>query len=378
LLFSVPEGLTQMQVFVLVTIVSIVLRLSYSAYALPHAALGAELSTDYRERSSVAAYRLMFNSLGAFIPVVLGYSVFLTGPKGLLDRAAYVPFAWTCAAILLAIGLFCAAATFPLRHRLFIAPETPQLGRALLRDIAAIARNRTAQVLFGTVLAFNIAQGVVLNLNIHANKYFWELSDHGLKLVGISHPFGLVAGIFIGAWVAQRFEKKAIVMTGLTIMCLFEAAMPLARLAGLIPRDEGVVLAVMIPGHFLQFCAYSAMFVSFNSMIADAADEHELKHGVRREGLFFAGVAFAVKSAAGFGGLWAGLVLDLIGFPEKVASTGVGETVAFRLGLAAGPVAAALTMVCVALMTLYRLDACRHADIVAAIAARKTPITEIA
>ncbi|MDZ4375724.1 MAG: MFS transporter [Phenylobacterium sp.] len=361
LLFSVPETLTEIQAFLYVTGVSIVLRLSYSAYTLPHAALGAELSQDYVERSSVAAYRLTFNSVGAFIPIILGYSVFLTGPEGVLDRDAYTPFAWACAALLLGAGLFCALATLRLRHGLFVAPSPHGgLGRALLRDVMNLARHRSARILVGVVLMFNIAQGVVINLNLHANKYFWNLSEEGMRIVGLSQPAGLLLGAVIGALLARRFEKKPVVAYGLGMMCLVEAVLPLLRIFNLIPADEQVILAFMIPGRILMYVAYMALLISFTSMVADAADEHELIYGVRREGLFFAGVAFATKAAAGFGGLWAGLVLDLIGFPKAPTVEAISPEVAVRLGYAAGPVAAALTMICVVLVLGYRLDRRRH------------------
>lgn len=372
LLFSIPEVLTEFQAFLYVTAISIALRLAYSAYTLPHAALGAELTADYVERSSVAAYRLTFSSAGAFIPIVLGYSVFLTGPKGVLDRGAYSPFAWTCAALLLAAGLFCALATLRMRHGLHVAPTRSGLGRALFRDVINLARHRSARILVGVVLMFNIAQGVVLNLNLHANKYFWGLSEEGLKLVGLAQPAGLLLGSLVGALLAKRFEKKPVVVYGLLVMCAVEAALPMLRIAGIIPADENVIVALIIPGRTIMYVAYMSLLISFTSMVADAADEHELMYGVRREGLFFAGVAFATKSAAGFGGLWAGLVLDMIGFPKAPTAELVTPEITTRLGYAAGPVAGALTLICVLIVLGYRLDRTAHDAILAQITTRRT------
>ncbi|MBL8559772.1 MAG: MFS transporter [Hyphomonadaceae bacterium] len=364
LLFSIPEVLSEFHIFLYVTGVSIVLRLSYSAYTLPHAALGAELSQDYLERSSIAAYRLTFNSVGSFIPIVLGYSVFLTGSEGVLDRGAYSPFAWTCAALLLGAGLFCSIATLRLRHGLYVAPSHEgNLGRALLHDVLNLARHRSARILVGVVLMFNIAQGVVINLNLHANKYFWNLSEEGMRVVGLSQPIGILLGALIGAWCARHFEKKPVVAYGLVAMCFVEAAIPLLRITGVVPDNEQVILALVIPGRMIMYIAYMALLISFTSMVADAADEHEQIYGVRREGLFFAGVAFATKAAAGFGGLWAGMVLDMIGFPKAPNEAPIDPEVVTRLGYAAGPVAAALTMICVVILMGYRLDKKRHTAI---------------
>lgn len=372
LLFSLPAELDSWSRFAATTGLLVVLRLSYSAYVLPHAALGAELTDDYRERSSVVAFRLAFNSVAAFIPVVLGYSVFLAGPEGVLGREGYVPFAWSCAGVMLLFGLFCAISTLSLRHRLHAPAETqPTTVTGLFRDAAQVARNPTFLVLFGVVLVFNIAQGIGLNLAIHVNKYFWELSDQGLKWVGLSHPLGLALGIPVGALLAHRFEKRAIVIGGFLTLCAAQALMPSLRLLGLIPATETAALWVLITGGLVLYAAYTTLLISFTSMIADAADEHELSHSVRREGLFFAGVAFATKSAAGVGGLAAGLTLDLIGFPRDVSQHAVSADTAWRMGFIAGPCTAAATLTCVMLLLLYRLDRASHARVQAQLNARR-------
>ena len=48
-------------------------------YHVPHLALGAELSTDYQERTSVVVYRLFFQIAGTALVFLLGRSLFL-GP----------------------------------------------------------------------------------------------------------------------------------------------------------------------------------------------------------------------------------------------------------------------------------------------------------
>ena len=71
----------------------------------------------------------------------------------------------------------------------------------------------------------------------------------------------------------------------------------------------------MIPS-FLGGIGASAALIGFQSMMADAADEHEILFGARREGLYFAGISLSAKASSGIGALIAGLVLDLIGFPH--------------------------------------------------------------
>ena len=79
LIFSVPSFVSPWATFAYVLVVLIVLRGSFSAFALPYAALGAELSQDYAERSVIMSYRNFFNICGTLLCFLLGFGVFLAG-----------------------------------------------------------------------------------------------------------------------------------------------------------------------------------------------------------------------------------------------------------------------------------------------------------
>ncbi len=57
LMFALPSTLGDTPLFLWLMVVSVALRVSLSLFALPYQALGAELSDDYAERSSIAAWR---------------------------------------------------------------------------------------------------------------------------------------------------------------------------------------------------------------------------------------------------------------------------------------------------------------------------------
>src|SRR5438552_6249364 len=61
LIFSVPASLTGGALFAYVLAILLLLRVGMSAFTLPYAALGAELTNNYTERSTVVAYRTFFN-----------------------------------------------------------------------------------------------------------------------------------------------------------------------------------------------------------------------------------------------------------------------------------------------------------------------------
>ena len=105
-------------------------------------------------------------------------------------------------------------------------------------------------------------------------------------------------------------------------------------------------------------------------MMADAADEHEFLYGVRREGLFFSALTFAVKAASGLGGFIAGISLDLIHFPTAIAQKDLGvvalpSSTLRELGIMSGPFPAAMTLLAPLALFGYSVSKRRHAIILA-------------
>jgi GPH family glycoside/pentoside/hexuronide:cation symporter len=97
-------------------------------------------------------------------------------------------------------------------------------------------------------------------------------------------------------------------------------------------------------------------------MLGDIADEHELHHGKRQEGIYFSTFSFAAKCTSGIGNLIAGIALDIIGLSIYKSSVGVPDEVITRFGLVYGLVA----LIAIAALWVFRpyhLDKKRHDDI---------------
>ena len=175
-LFSIPRGVSGGWLFAYATFVSIGLRVSYSVFILPYTALGAELSDEYAERTNIVAVRLLFFVIGTVGCLCLGLLGFLSGPQGLMHRAAYVPFGWACAVMALAgalIATFGTLRALPRLHR--VAPAKSPLAVRFVRDLGELVRNRSFVILFITVLIVFVGNGVGATLTLHAVKFFWRL-----------------------------------------------------------------------------------------------------------------------------------------------------------------------------------------------------------
>src|SRR5690349_7477524 len=100
-LFSVPIGLSGAALFIYVFGLLMVVRVGLSFFQVPYITLGAELSDDYSERSTIVAWRVVFTVVALMAAAFLAFGVFFKGHDGQLNRAAYAPYAWACGGLVL-------------------------------------------------------------------------------------------------------------------------------------------------------------------------------------------------------------------------------------------------------------------------------------
>lgn len=362
LTFSVPRGLTGFWLFAYATVVILMMRIAYSAFSLPFLAMGAELTGDYVERSRLIVYRVFFNTMAALLTTFLGYRVFMAGSNGLLNRAAYIPFGWSVA-IMMGIGmLICAFGTLDQRYRLHSpARSSAHIARRLIAEIVEIFRSRSFVVLFSVVLLFWISQGSAAVLALHAAKFFWQLPNEIIQYQAISLAIGGLAGIPLAGIIARIFEKRTVVAWTLIVNCAQQGVLPLMRIAHLLPPNGPLLYGILIVSVFTVGLSGAISGIFFQSMMADATDEHELLFGSRREGLYFAGITLSAKAALAVGALIGGVALDAIGFPRDLSQNislalHLPEKAVTELGIAAGPLPAIISVVTLVLLLAYRID----------------------
>ena len=98
LLFAIPAKLTGVGLFAYATALCLLLRVAMSVFQVPFLALGAELSDDYQERSTIVAFRVAFGVVGTIIATVLSYGLFLAAPGAMTHKGPYVLVAASFAA----------------------------------------------------------------------------------------------------------------------------------------------------------------------------------------------------------------------------------------------------------------------------------------
>lgn len=377
MLFSIPSNLSGLGLFAYALFALLAVRIGMSGFAVPYIALGAELSDDYAERSTIVASRVLFSVVAGIAAAVLAYGVFFKGPGGQAHREAYTPFALSSGVLILLGAAVSTFGTLKARGRLHAAAE-PMHDAALGRffaEIAEVFRNPSFRILFFACLILFVALGVAGALTLHANTYFWRLPSQAILIITLASTVGVLLGVFLAGFMSRTMEKRIIALFGIGLIGLCQLSPVLLALAGVFPMSAATPVLMLAAA--LGGVGGSAALIGFQSMMADAADEHEHLFGARREGLYFAGISLSAKASSGVGSVIAGLVLDLIGFPHGIAA-GAGALPAIPahairdLGLIYGPGAAVITSLSVLMLLRYRRGKTEHDEVRAALAERRT------
>ncbi|WP_293357409.1 MFS transporter [Phenylobacterium sp.] len=371
LLFTPPSGLSPFLLFGWLTLTKMGVRGFASMYNIPYFALGGEMSDDYAERSRIVAFRLLAGILVTVLITALAYSVFFAGAGGLQRPDRYPAFGWTTAALVLAGALIsCAgvwryAASLPQPS----TPPAPMMGR-FVGELVEIFRNRSFRILFFSMLLFTSAAGVSTALNNHSYVFVWKLRPETIQVITYVFLAGILTGVPLTPLLLRWLEKKSVVGLGFAMVIGAWVTLPVARALGLFAPTGAEALPPLMLMNLVVGVGSGLIFIAIPSMMADAADEHEHLYGARREGLFFSGLGFAGKAAAGIGGMVGGFALDLMHFPKDVGrqvDALVPEGVLSGLALAWGPLPAALCILGGLIFAPYAITRRRHDELTVAL-----------
>ena len=367
MLFSVPAGLSGAALFAWALFALLAVRIGLSCFTVPYIALGAELSDDYAERSVIVASRVLFTVVATAVGAFLAFGLFMRGVGGQTHRDAYPPFALSCGLVVFVAAALSTLGTLRSRGRLHAAPpaQGAALGR-LVAEVVEVFRNPSFRVLFLACLILFVGLGAATALTLHANTYFWKIPSRAILIITLVYTVGILGGVFVAGFLGRWLEKRTLALAGIGLLGLCQLAPAALKVAGVIP-PAAYVPTLMI-AHTLAGAGVSFALIGFQSMMADAADEHEHLFGARREGLYFAGISFSAKASSGIGAVIAGLVLDIIGFPHGLgagvaAAHAIPAEAVRNLGLLYGPGASVITALSVATLLGYKRGRADHAEI---------------
>ena len=321
---------------------------------LPHRAWGAELSTDYHQRSRVTAAREIYVLVGlmlaAAVPMIIEIradggsgvgQVFSTlwrdamgafsgdfREKTIVDRATLTGpvlagLAWT---IIMILPLCVAIVLWFVKEPAADITES----RPSFRDgLKLVLKNGPMLRVLIIVLLVHFGESFR-----NAVSLFFIRDSVGVPTIGAAYFFYFIAGL--GAipfwlWLGRKVGKhKAFMWTLVTVACVSTANLFL---------EQGDYLPFFLLFVVKGFCFGGLQFLPI-AMLADVVDVDAARSGGRRAGTYFAFLGFTEKLAIAFGTGVSLNIVGLLGFDPSggtAASTDLG-VYALRMVYCLGPV----------------------------------------
>lgn len=381
--FSPPDGLSQWALFTWFTVFTVLMRTLLTLYAVPHLALGAELSTDYHERSTVMSYNNFFGFLGGSAIYWIGYTWFVNikadGTDGRFVAENYSDLGLFGAFFIAIMILGCAWYTRD-RIRWLTQPPANQAPFrpviVFLEMFSAIKNRNYLNLLLGFFL-LSLMLGVHETLGLHMGTFFWELEPSQLRFYIVGSMTGYVLGFTTTTHVHRLFDKRNTIIFSVVGLAFFGALAVNLRLLGWFPTNSYAYLfPVLVFISVFSYASGSILNISVMSALADVADEHEMATGRRQEGIFYSARTFFAKSTSAVGHLIGGVALDVISFPTKAVPGQVPADTIFQLGLVYGPLAMIPGLASMLFYRRYRINRESLRKIQMTIAANKAAAAE--
>lgn len=367
--FVPPAGLGQTGLFVWLMAFVMLTRGLMTLYFIPWAAIAAELSDDYTERTSVMSYRYAVGwAIGISFPFFI-FTFVMPGspeyPVGQLNPRNYPTMA-LCAGLLMTCGGL--ATTLLTRREIPYlrqhAVKQPRFTfRRTARELGLALQNRQFALIFLIVLlAFAIA-GVTTNIHIYMTTFFWGLNTADLRWYALASIGALIAFPFVAA-VQRRWEKKNILLLCSIVSLLDGITLVTLRFLDVLPRNGDPRLLVILVGMAIFGVGIAVIQgIIFSSTVADILDDHELRTGRRQEAMFNAALSFSGKAISSVGIVMGGVILGIVGLPARAVPADVPAEIITRLGLIVGICVPLLYLIPIGLITRYKITRETHADI---------------
>ena len=276
---------------------SALLYLGFTMIDLPHKAWGAELSTDYDERSRVTSVREALSTAGQ-----VGLLAFLVvlGARGLDAGAEQLQgMAWL---IILGLPLLVAAAVLLVpegRPERFARPP-----RGFLAGLRLVAANPAFGRMIGCVVLF--VSGIAIQGTLHRLILADVMGDASLFAWMIFlENLATLAAVPLWLWLSIRIGKHRALMAA--ALWLAVLSLPLALLR---EGDTALLIALIA----VRGSSFASILFLANSIAADVIDVDTLASGEQRSGLYFAVWGMTIKLSLAVGVLLGTALPASLGF----------------------------------------------------------------
>ena len=375
-LYQPVDGLSEIGLFVWLLVFMVLLRTAKTFYTVPHAALGAELTEDYHERTSIFGYNTVVGMVaGVGFGVLLLVVLFPSTPEygnGLLNESRY-PLLAALGSVVIVVSLF--LCTFGTRDQIPYLHQRPPrriVYREYLAELWQLLSNRSYISVCASWLVLATSGGILGMVSTYTYIYAFEISTEQLTIQRFVTLPGILLAIPLSVYLTRLFDKKWTVIYS-CITCAFLIGLPhFLRMIDFFPANDSPWLLVALFGPmFLAFLVLPLVPIVIDSQLVDITDDHEYRTGHRSEGVVFSVRTFAMKATSGIGGLIGGFGLDLVEFPKNAIVGEVAPGALNGLLFMSGPLYWIIVAAGMGFMAMYQLTEVRHREILEVLKQRR-------
>lgn len=287
--------------------------------AVPYWALGIELCPSYDGRTRVVTYRSFVDkAMGALAPWVLPFCflpIFTNVIQGLWWYALFVIVIGAPSTILMVMFT---------KERMMKAIAKESRGPSLFVSMWQTAKNFHFLKILFLYQFIGITNGVFAQFALFLNIYWIFKGDAlaGSTMGGYVGTLGIIVSLLalpLVNWACRRLQKHRALRFAIIWMAVGAAS----KWFLFTPTNPWLQLALP----FFFSVGISAIFTILPSMMADVTDIDELRHGVRREGMFGAVMSFLMKLTGTVQPVLAGAMLLASGFDISLGANQTPETI---------------------------------------------------
>ena len=349
-------GLTGVALIAWVAFTHCFLRTAFALSNIPFSSLQARVSGDSRERTTLAGMRMLGAGAG-------GLSVALLGPAIVHSLSTDESQGYFFA------GIIGGAVTFFALLYVVLVIREPKEELAVKKEPVAgdvgaffkqLIHNDPLARIFIVLIVISLALTMFSKNILYYFKYVLQAPPGAESIALVMTPVALILLVPVWVMLANRTSKRTAWMIASAFAAAGYASLYLNPV-----REVGITYLLIS----LVSIGSSGFGVLIWSMLPDTVEWGEVKLGVRHEAKAFGFSAFAQKAALGLNALIVGVMLEAIGYVPNQAQTPEtlkGITSIMTLVPLAG------VIVAVATMWRYPIDAKRHAELQAELAARRT------
>ncbi len=265
-----------------------------TAFTVPHTSLGAELSTQYHERTKIFGLRHMMWNSGSLLALVAMHQLIVNTD---VRSTAYV----ISVLAVIVTALLIVWMVTSIRER----PEFQGRGEAnAFVAFSDVLKNKYARLLLIVFFIENLGGATIGILTPYIAEYIVERPE---KTVIYILLYLVPSVLSVPLWVplSRKIGKKP-----MWLFSMLVTAFGFGSMFFLEPGDD-VLISVLA---FICGIGAGSGAVVGPSIQADVIDYDEYKSGKRKEGTYFATWNFVFKSATGITLMLTGFVLSLSGF----------------------------------------------------------------